>query len=178
MGRALKLVAHEKKKEGSSDDWETPPEIYDPLRFAFNFRIDVAANEQTRRCLSFLGPGSKIAQDALDSNWGAGPCWCNPPFSLWMKFMKHAVEQSRFGATVAFLVPPRCETPAFHEFGSCADEIIFLKRRVKFILNGKRGTRPGTASAIFVFRPRLLKAEYGNPRIVYWTPEIPLREPK
>src|SRR4051812_26379019 len=56
-----------------ADDWETPPEVFDPLNREFGFTLDVAAQAHNAKCDRFISPDD----DGLVSDWGANVCWCN-----------------------------------------------------------------------------------------------------
>jgi phage N-6-adenine-methyltransferase len=127
-----------------SDEWQTPPEIFDPLNAEFGFVTDVAANEANHRCETWLGPGGSF-YDALADGlyWGRGPCWCNPPYTrgLQGRFIAKAAAEARNGATVVMLLPARTDTKAFHAHiwnqyehtPREGVEVRFLNGRVRFV---------------------------------------------
>lgn len=165
--RVMKLVSHERKKEGARDDYATPQELFDLLDTCYQIDIDVAASCENAKCCNFI---DKL-DDALARPWNkhnSGTAFCNPPFSQWQAFMHKAVIEAKHGMTVVFLVPPRVETSAWHMYAPKADEIIFLQGRVSFLLDGEPKNNNGAASAILIFRPRLEHAAYGTPRMTFW----------
>ena len=151
----MKLVSHQRLTRGSSDDYETPPELFKKINKVFKFDLDVAAQKETAKCKKWLGPGSKLAEDALNPRpWSlfGKVCWCNPPYLLWAEFAAKAAESAAWGVTTVMIVPPRTETEAFHDYISQSSEIVFLQRRVSFLLNGVVQTRNGAGSMLAVFR--------------------------
>lgn len=123
------------------DDWETPPEIFDPLNAEFGFTLDVAANSENAKHWFHLGPGGWCS-DALATGWD-GVCWCNPPYSRGLQgnFIAKAATERLRGVTTVMLIPARTDTKAFHAYIWDADkhqprkgvEVRFLKGRIKFV---------------------------------------------
>lgn len=126
-------------------DWETPPELFDPLNEEFHFTLDVCATAQNAKCTRFFTP----EEDGLKQKW-TGVCWMNPPYGREVKaWMKKAYEESLRGATVVCLVPSRTDTFWWHEYAMKADEIRYVRGRVRFI--GAESTAPFPSSLI-IFR--------------------------
>lgn len=126
-------------------DWETPPELFDPLNEEFHFTLDVCATVQNAKCTRFFTP----EEDGLKQKW-TGVCWMNPPYGREVKaWMKKAYEESLRGATVVCLVPSRTDTFWWHEYAMKADEIRYVRGRVRFI--GAESTAPFPSSLI-IFR--------------------------
>jgi phage N-6-adenine methyltransferase len=124
---------------------ETPPELFDPLNEEFHFTLDVCATAQNAKCTRFFTP----EEDGLKQKW-TGVCWMNPPYGREVKaWMKKAYEESLRGATVVCLVPSRTDTFWWHEYAMKADEIRYVRGRVRFI--GAESTAPFPSSLI-IFR--------------------------
>ena len=119
-----------------NDEWETPPEVFEPLNEEFNFELDVAATEQNAKCPRFF----TREQDGLKQDWKANAVWCNPPYSQVSKWVKKAYEEVRKGNAkkVVMLVFAKTDTRWFHEYIYHKAEIRFIKGRVKFLLNGQK----------------------------------------
>ncbi len=128
------------------NDWETPHDLFAVLDDEFNFTLDVAASKENSKCKVFIS----AEQDALVSTWG-DVNWCNPPYSKTKWFLARAVEMAAFGHTSVLLIPARTDTKMWHGYVSQADEVRFLKGRVKFV--GGQASAP-FPSAVVVFRPR------------------------
>lgn len=128
-------------------DWGTPPEVFEPLDAEFHFTLDVCATAENAKCARYFTE----EEDGLAQDWD-GVCWMNPPYGREiLGWMKKAYEESRKGATVVCLVPSRTDTRWWHEYAMKADEIRYVKGRIKFI-----GAESGAPfpSAVVVFRGR------------------------
>jgi phage N-6-adenine-methyltransferase len=139
-----------------ADDWETPPEVFDPLNREFGFTLDVAASPHNAKCERYL----THEQDGLISDWGQDVCWCNPPYGPVIgRWIRKAWLASKYGATVVMLLPARTDTGWWHDYAQRGD-VRFLRGRVRFLRKGERigDTSNGSAtspfpSAVVVFRP-------------------------
>ncbi|KKN79612.1 hypothetical protein LCGC14_0338160 [marine sediment metagenome] len=127
-------------------DWSTPQGVFDELDKEFNFNWDVCADEKNAKCFYYF-PGDR----GLDCNW-SGTCFMNPPFGREIsKWIKKAHDEAKAGrATIVCLIPSRTDTSWWHSYVMKADEIRFIKGRLKF--NGHKNSAP-FPSAIVVFRP-------------------------
>lgn len=105
-----------------SDNWMTPPEIYEELNKEFNFDFDPC-------------PYSEIPLfDGLTVEWGRSN-FINPPYSRKLKeaFITKAVEESKKGKTCVLLIPVSTSTKVFHEvILPNQKEIRFLRGRIAF----------------------------------------------
>ncbi len=110
-----------------SDNWQTPPYIYNPLNSEFNFDFDPCPlNCET---------------DGLLIDWGNNN-FINPPFSRKLKeaFIIKAIEQSKKGKLCVMLLPVSTSTKIFHEhIKPNANEIRFIKGRIKFLGTNTKG---------------------------------------
>ena len=74
----------------------------------------------------------------------------NPPYGREItKWMQKAYESSRQGVTVVCLVPSRTDTKWWHDYVMFADEIRFVKGRLKF--DGHKNSAP-FPSAVVIFK--------------------------
>ena len=111
-----------------SDCWSTPQYLFDALDLEFNFSLDATATAENTKCLSFISP----EQDALRQSWN-GTVWLNPPYGRAIgKFIQKAVEEATRGATVVCLVPARTDSKWFNLALKHADELRFIRGRLKF----------------------------------------------
>jgi phage N-6-adenine-methyltransferase len=126
-------------------DWETPPEIFEPLNKEFGFTLDVCATPANAKCARYY----TIEDDGLLQPW-YGVCWMNPPYGRGiMAWIQKAYESALSGATVVGLVKATPDTRWWHEY-VCAAEVRFLKGRITFV--GAKGRAP-FPSAILIYRP-------------------------
>lgn len=124
-------------------DWETPPEIFDPLNQEFGFTLDVCATDDNKKVASFFDKEN----DGLSKDWN-GVCWMNPPFGTQGKWVKKAYESALGGATVVCLLPSRTNTNWWHDY-CMKGEIRFIRGRPKF-----KGAKHGLPQplSIVIFR--------------------------
>ena len=131
----------------ASGEWSTPRTLFDVLNAEFGFTLDVCATPENTQCAAFYTK----AENGLTQQW-KGTIWCNPPYGREIgNWIRKAFETSRDGATVVLLIPSRTDTAWWHDFIMKADEIRFIRGRLKF-----GGAKQGAPfpSAIVVFRGR------------------------
>lgn len=139
-----------------ADDWETPPEVFEPLNREFGFTLDVAASPHNAKCTVYLTSD----QDGLISDWGTNVCWCNPPYGgAIARWIRKAWLASKYGATVVMLIPARTDTAWWHDYAARGD-VRFLRGRIRFLRGGipigdatKGSAKSPFPSAVVVFRP-------------------------
>lgn len=143
----------------SSDkmDWATPQWLFDKLNDEFEFQLDVCADHNNHKCNSYITED----KDSLKWDWKqykvatesfASPdlsCFLNPPYGRGIgSWMKKAYEESLKGCVVVCLVPARTDTSWWWKYCIQADEIRFIKGRLKF---GNSKNCAPFPSAIIVF---------------------------
>ena len=137
-------------KCAKSIEWETPPEVFEPLDTEFNFTLDVCATEGNAKCEHYFTK----EQDGLSQFW-SGMCWMNPPFGRSVKsWIGKAKEEAEAGrATTVCLIPAKTNTNWWHEMIIDKAEVRFIRGRIKFIKDGKQATQAlPWPMAIVVFR--------------------------
>jgi hypothetical protein len=117
-----------------TDEWKTPKSVYKQLDEEFHFDFDPCP----------LGGGI----DGLSIAWGYSN-FVNPPYSQLKAWCKKAYEESLKGKTVVMLIPSRTDTIAWHEYCMKAQEIRFIKGRLKF---GDSKNSAPFPSAIVIFQ--------------------------
>ncbi|HJS81345.1 MAG TPA: DNA N-6-adenine-methyltransferase [Nitrososphaera sp.] len=124
-------------------EWGTPQRFFDELDKEFSFTLDVCATKENAKCQKFYD--KKI--NGLAQDWTGEICWMNPPYGhaigTWLK----KAYESR--ATVVCLVPSRTDNKWWHQWVMMADEIRFVKGRLRFHGAGDGAKFP---SAIVIFR--------------------------
>ena len=119
-------------------DWKTPKEVYQVLDAEFGFDFDPCP--------------SNPDFDGLRVYWGKRN-FVNPPYGREIpKWIKKGFDEWKTGKTVVFLIPSRTDTSYWHDYIMKADEIRFIRGRLKF--SGSKNPAP-FPSAIVVFRGRL-----------------------
>lgn len=125
-----------------SENWETPPQLFQALDAEFHFELDVCALPENAKCSRYY----TTDDDGLSQPWN-GTCWCNPPYgrsvSAWVK--KAAESET----TVVMLLPARTDTKWFHEYIYGKAEVRFIKGRLKF--GGSKYNAP-FPSMVVIFR--------------------------
>ncbi len=127
-----------------NDDWQTPPEVFDPLMAAFGFTVDVAAGPGNHRLPRWFGEGGE-QPCGLAADWRGEVCWMNPPYSrkLQPRFVEKAAVNAALNRVVTVaLLPARTDTIAFHDWIWDRNEhkpypwvrsVRFLRGRVRFV---------------------------------------------
>lgn len=129
-----------------TDKWATPQPFFDELAREFPFEVDVCALPESAKCARYFTP----EQDGLKQTW-SGVCWMNPPYGRAIApWVKKAYESARAGATMVCLVPARTDTRWWHDYVMKADEIRYVKGRLKF--GGAKYNAPFPC-AVVIFRP-------------------------
>ena len=127
--------------------WETPQAFFDMLNAEFHFSLDVCATEETAKCNAYYTK----EDDGLSLEW-SDVCWMNPPYGRKIgEWLKKAYESTISNdATVVCLIPARTDTAWWHDYVMKANEIRFIRGRLKF---GDAENSAPFPSAIVVFRP-------------------------
>jgi len=112
--------------------WETPKHVYDALNMEFGFTLDPC-------------PVSRDGIYGLMRSWAGERVYCNPPYgngvSAWLA-------KAREADIAVYLLPSRTDTRWWHEYAMKADEIRFVRGRLKF--GGAKNNAP-FPSAILVY---------------------------
>ena len=127
--------------------WGTPQEFYDKLDWRFGpFNLDPCADADNAKCTKFFTE----SQDGLSQSWEGFTSFVNPPYGRGIeKWIKKAYEESRKEDTkVVMLIPARTDTKYWHQYVMKADEIHFVKGRLKF---GDSENSAPFPSAVVVF---------------------------
>lgn len=147
------------------DCWETPVDLFNDLNREFNFKIDLCATSENRRCDIYVpdifdySPSSATRYIIGDG----GSAYMNPPYSNPKPFIEKAWELARKIKVVCLVkVDPSTRWWAvFWDYENHKPrpgcEVRFLPKRVKFVppkgLQVKSVT-PNFASAVVIFDRR------------------------
>ncbi len=140
----------------NKDEWETPPEIFDPLDAEFDFDLDPCATKENRKCQMYF----TMQDNALNQVWAGNysSAYINPPYSQLKKWIAKAAYEAQQEMTCVMLIPSRTDTKAWHRYIYDATkwrfrpgvEVRFLPGRVKFVGGEHCAPFP---SCIVIFRP-------------------------
>lgn len=128
---------------------ETPQHVFDVLDKEFHFALDVCASLENAKCRDYYTKSC----DGLTHSWlvpEGKSVWMNPPYGrAVVAWMRRAATEVRVNALVC-LVAARTDTAWWHEYAMKADEIRFVRGRLRFGCG--RGPAP-FPSAVLVFYP-------------------------
>lgn len=130
-----------------TDQWSTPQEFFDKLNWRFGpFNLDPCASPHNTKCANFFTE----AENGLSKDWAGFTTFVNPPYGRGIdKWIKKAFDESRKEETrVVMLIPARTDTKYWHQYVMRADEVYFLKGRLKF---GDSENSAPFPSAVVVF---------------------------
>lgn len=135
--------------------WSTPRGLYDALDEEFGFTLDAACDDDNCKCrYGWTEKEDGLVQPWFDAmvSWGVNPhVWCNPPYGRGIgDWIRKGYKESQKGAVVVMLVFARTDTAWFHDWGMKADEIRFIRGRLKF---GNATNSAPAPSMLLVFRP-------------------------
>lgn len=111
------------RARGKSDEWYTPPEVFEALGLRFD--LDVCGPPGG---VPWVPADETFSEDGLEREW-AGRVWMNPPYSQVAPWTKRFTDH---GHGVA-LVFARTETRWWHYLVPGATAVCFLERRLTFI---------------------------------------------
>jgi phage N-6-adenine-methyltransferase len=109
-------------------DWATPQEVYDALDAEFGpFTLDPCASPENAKCETFYDT------DGLTRPWN-GRVFVNPPYGRAIgAWVERCYEASLNGAEVVVgLLPSRTDTKWWHSWVMKANEIRFIRGRLRF----------------------------------------------
>lgn len=113
--------------------WRTPPELFNRLNERFKFKVDAAASKLDHLLPTWYGPGSEIAENALELKKWHSLVWCNPPYgSALQPFLDKFIEQGGLGVSIVALIPAYTGEHWFTDKVRPYADLIFLKGRVPF----------------------------------------------
>lgn len=110
------------------EDFETPMNLFRELDHKYHFNVDLAATKENTKCSVFY-------DDSLNKSWDNIRGFCNPPYgkniSKWFEKAFNAKN-----SLIVMLVPVRTDTKYFHKYILGKAEIVFIKGRLEFEING------------------------------------------
>jgi site-specific DNA-methyltransferase (adenine-specific) len=112
-------------------EWATPQDFFDKLNWRFGpFDLDPCADVSNTKCANFFTE----SEDGLSQDWEGFTAFVNPPYGRGIdKWIKKGYDESRKKNTkVVMLIPARTDTKYWHQYVMRADEVYFVKGRLKF----------------------------------------------
>jgi phage N-6-adenine-methyltransferase len=130
-----------------TDLWATPRDFFDRLNDEFRFTLDPCTNGTNAKCPKFYTE----KENGLVQDWSGERVFMNPPYGRvigdWIR--KAYEEGTKENTIVVALIPARTDTKYWHDYVMKADEIRFVKGRLKF---GDSKNAAPFPSAVVVFR--------------------------
>lgn len=164
------------RKAGATDNWSTPPDLYEWICETFGVTIDpCVGNDSVNYALTdFIWGGN--GGDGLKEAWTFADCtdpkqvaYVNPPYSQLLAWAKKAIDELTNGSLdeAIFLIPARTDTKAFRLLAEGAYKIWFFPRRLKFWADGKpsKDTAPFPSALIW-----LQRMPHDTPRVYFKDP--------
>jgi hypothetical protein len=98
-----------------SPHWATPEDLFDQLHKEFDFTLDPC-------------PLQAVTLDCLRS-WEGERVFCNPPYG---PTIREYLTKAREATVAVYLLPARTDTKWFHDYCLQAEEIRFIRGRLRF----------------------------------------------
>lgn len=146
------MAAHE-ACVGATDEWYTPPWIFEALGVAFD--TDVASPGPD--VVPWIPAFEHIMSNSLECSW-FGSCWMNPPFGARNGIVPWLTKLAAHGDGLA-LVPNRTGADWWQDYAQRADGLLFIRGKVKFLRpDGSEGESPGYGNVLMAFGRRMAGA--------------------
>src|SRR5215472_13680667 len=120
------MALHE-QSVGATDQWYTPPRVFQALGCRFD--VDVAS--PGREVTPWIPADEFLTEHSLEKDW-LGFCWMNAPFGARMALVPWLEKFCRHANGVA-LVPDRTSCPWWQRFVPLADLVLFVAPKIRFI---------------------------------------------
>lgn len=174
----------EKLTSSKRDDHETPEWLFDYLDKIFHFDMDVCASQENAKCKRFLTKSNDFLGSDLLMYCPLNCFWMNPPYGKpehpckpnckkkkcierghciseyipgKIDFVRHAHEQSKTVPGVMLL--KNDPTTEWGKYFWKAEYVLFLNKRIRFLIDGKEQTGAPHSSVVCIFGRGLSKKE-------------------
>lgn len=132
--------------------WATPSDLYLALDAEFRFTLDPCPIDDAERIME---------NDGLARSWAGHRVFCNPPYGNGIgNWIGNWLAKGREADCAVFLIPSRTDTRWWHQYVLTADEIRFVKGRLRF---GDAKNSAPFPSAIVIYRSAELRSEATPP---------------
>lgn len=136
------MALHE-QSVGSTDEWYTPPYIFDALGCTFD--LDVA--HPGIHVINWIPAKRIIVSDSLKQDW-QGYLWMNPPFGP-RNGIEPWLERFVFHGNGIALTPDRTSAPWWRRYAYQMDLILFVSPKIHFIgADGNPGASPAQGTCL------------------------------
>lgn len=134
---------------GATDEWYTPPHVFEALGCEFD--MDVAS---PGAAATYWIPATRfLTSNSLERSW-EGFVWMNPPFGARNGIMPWLEKFFAHGNGIA-LTPDRTSAPWWQRFAGQAHKVLFIAPKLKFIAhNGRPGTSPAQGTSLMALGSR------------------------
>ena len=143
----------------SSDkqDWETPQELFEKLNDEFHFELDAFASDKNAKCKHYFTE----EDDSFQQDWTKyKSIFINPPYTS--KVQDEVLKKindtisTDWDGVIVLLIPARTDTKRWHDYiFNKADDIRFLRGRLKFEIDGVPKGTSTFPSAVIVYDRRV-----------------------
>lgn len=120
----------------AEERWATPRDLYAALDAEFDFTLDPCP----------LWEEGQERIDGLFRSWGGERVYCNPPYG---RGIGNWLAKAREADVAVYLLPSRTDTAWWHDYALAADEIRFVRGRLRF---GAAENPAPFPSAILIYR--------------------------
>jgi hypothetical protein len=128
---------------GATDEWYTPPHIFNALGCSFD--MDVAS--PGKHVTPWIPAARFLLEGSLEQEWD-GFVWMNPPFGPRNGIVPWLLKFYGHGNGIA-LTPDRTSAPWWQDFACRADLILFVSPKIKFVgADGNPGKSPAQGTSL------------------------------
>lgn len=138
---------------GATDEWYTPPYVFDALGVRFD--VDVAS--PGKKVTPWVPALGAITHDSLILQW-CGFVWMNPPFGGRNGLIPWLDKFARHGHGIC-LVPDRTSAPWWQTYARMMDLALFVSPKIRFIdKDGNPGNSPAQGTTLFALGDQAKRA--------------------
>ena len=114
----------------ATSEWTTPQGLYNKLNSVYSFTLDPCCTKESAKASTYFTK----EDNGLAQSWEGHTVFMNPPYGRGMApWIEKAYEEGCKDRTkVLALIPSRTDTKWFHSYCMKAQDIKFLKGRLKF----------------------------------------------
>lgn len=136
---------------GNGREWQTPPEVFDPLNAEFDFTLDPCADTWNKKTRFFFDEHT----NGLLQSWTGYRVFMNPPYGkeIYAWTAKAREEQDK-GVLVVGLLPASTDLEWWHRDVIGYAEVRYIRGRVRFLTGGPYRASGFFPSVIVIWRPR------------------------